>query len=278
MGDERKADGTVRVFVHRNEPGAEGQVMKVPATWNFKRFKKSAGKKVKLKNVKRVFLASGIEITGVEDMEQGDMLFCSDGGPFYKNSRTASAVETLNVAVLGAGHVGKSALTLRFVRDFFVQDWDPTIEDAYRKNLPVGDRTVQLEILDTAGQDDFESLRPQWMMERDAYVFVFALDQGDSLRELDPFYELHRQINETKRVPIVLCGTKSDIVKLEPKKRQVSEAVARETAERFGAKYIETSAFNGENVEEVFRLVVREVWGNKPAPKKEKKGWWCNIL
>ena len=102
----------------------------------------------------------------------------------------------------------------------------------------MGQRTVQLEILDTAGQDvcgsrmlpthdipcavtsvervacvqDFESLRPQWMMERDAYVFVFALDARESLNQLEPFYELHCQINDTTDVPIVLCGTKADIV------------------------------------------------------------------
>lgn len=61
--------------------------MRVATSWNFKRFKKSAGKKLKQKVVKRVFLASGVEITEVEDMQNGDMLFCSDGGPFYKNSR-----------------------------------------------------------------------------------------------------------------------------------------------------------------------------------------------
>jgi GTPase KRas protein len=53
------------------------------------------------------------------------------------------------------------------VRDFFVDHWDPTIEDAYRKSVEVDAQPCQLEILDTAGQDDFESLRPQWMMDKD---------------------------------------------------------------------------------------------------------------
>ena len=60
-------------------------------------------------------------------------------------------------AVFGAGGVGKSALTLRYVRDFFVKGWDPTIEDAYMKTVEMDDGSkVQLEILDTAGQGDFQ--------------------------------------------------------------------------------------------------------------------------
>lgn len=144
----------------------------------------------------------------------------------------------------------------------------------------MGDRTVQLQILDTAGQDDFESLRAQWMMEKDAYVFVFSLNARKSLDALEPFYELHRQINElSPDVPIVLCGTKLDLVKVDPKAREVPVEQARGVAERYGAKYIETSAFNGENVDEVFKTVVREVWGNKPAPAPPATPWYkCDIL
>jgi small GTP-binding protein len=65
----------------------------------------------------------------------------------------ANGQETFHMSVLGSGGVGKSALTLRFVRDYFVKDWDPTIEDAYRKAITVDDGLCMLEILDTAGQD-----------------------------------------------------------------------------------------------------------------------------
>lgn len=108
----------------------------------------------------------------------------------------------MNISVLGSGGVGKSAVTLRFVREYFVKDWDPTIEDAYRKPVNIDDDSCMLEILDTAGQDvsycatharesyatgeswlqDFESLRAQWMMDKDGYVFVYSMDSRGSLR------------------------------------------------------------------------------------------------
>ena len=104
------------------------------------------------------------------------------------------------------------ALTLRFVRDFFVDHWDPTIEDSYKKSIEVDCIPSHIQILDTAGQDDFESLRPQWMMDKDGYIFVYAMDRESSLRELDPFFELSEQINETRHIPIMLVANKKDLV------------------------------------------------------------------
>ena len=53
--------------------------------------------------------------------------------------------------VLGSGGVGKSALTVQFVQGIFVEKYDPTIEDSYRKKVEIDDEQCVLEILDTAG-------------------------------------------------------------------------------------------------------------------------------
>lgn len=116
------------------------------------------------------------------------------------------------ISVVGAGGVGKSALTLRFVRNSFINNWDPTIEDAYSKPVEVDHKICKLDILDTAGQEDFESLRYQWMLDKDGYLFVFSLDNRDSLKELDAFFQLHTQLNANKQVPIVVCGNKADLI------------------------------------------------------------------
>ena len=127
------------------------------------------------------------------------------------------------MSVLGSGGVGKSALTLRFVRDYFVKDWDPTIEDAYRKSISVDEGLCMLEILDTAGQDvsvpackcdddfcrwgslgswwqDFESLRGQWMMDKDGYVFVYSMDSRISLH-----------VCSLQRIPCYLMTIQTDM-------------------------------------------------------------------
>lgn len=64
--------------------------------------------------------------------------------------------------MVGSGGVGKSALTIQFIHSHFVNEYDPTIEDSYRKHCIIGDETVLLEILDTAGQEEYSAMRGTW--------------------------------------------------------------------------------------------------------------------
>ena len=64
---------------------------------------------------------------------------------------TASKMREYKIVVLGSGGVGKSALTVQFVQGIFVEKYDPTIEDSYRKQVEVDGQQCMLEILDTAG-------------------------------------------------------------------------------------------------------------------------------
>ncbi|OQR92880.1 ras-like protein [Achlya hypogyna] len=268
-----------RLFVYKNEAGAEGKVVSVKRGDSFATFKSAAAKKLGVK-AKRIFLASGAEIQSMDELQNNDTLYVSGGEAFYKSQPLASGQETVQLSVLGSGGVGKSALTLRFVRDYFVRDWDPTIEDAYRKTLEVQGTISMLEILDTAGQDDFESLRAQWMMDKDAYVFVYSMDSRTSLHELQPFFELHMQINENKRPmpPIILVANKKDVVEQDPTKCQVPAEEGRRIAQAYNAKYIETSALTGENVPAVFEALVSLVRRNRTARPPRKKTHLCTIL
>lgn len=265
-----------RLFVYKNEASSEGKVVNLKPGENMVKFKRVASKKLGVR-AKRVFLASGAEIQDVDELQNNDTLYVSQGEPFYKTAGSSGGQETFHVSVLGSGGVGKSALTLRFVRDYFVKDWDPTIEDAYRKTLDVDEKLCMLEILDTAGQDDFESLRAQWMMDKDGYMFVYSMDSRVSLHELQPFFDLHMQINESKRQipPIIMVANKKDLVEQDPSRRQVSSEEGRRIAQSYHAKYIETSALTGANVNEVFETLVREA-RKRSAPKREKKD--CVIL
>merc|ERR1711871_1615676 len=125
----------------------------------------------------------------------------------------------------------------------FVEEWDPTIEDAYRKTVDVDDKFCNIEILDTAGQDDFLSLKPQWMVEKDGYIFVYNMMSQQSLEELTPFYELHKQINEDRNVPIMLVANKKDLADADPKAPRVLREEGEKLAKQWGADYVETSAF-----------------------------------
>ncbi len=277
---------TFRVYVRRvaDPEGKQSLFVDVTPKTSFKKFLKLAGKKVGLRAQKCFVQSSGgyNEIKFIDEIKHGEEVVVTEGESM-PGADKGGKQETFFVPVLGAGGVGKSACALRFVRDFFVQDWDPTIEDAYRKSVTLDNKTCMLELLDTAGQDDFESLRHQWMMDKDGYVFVYSINSRQSLQELELFYDLHRQINNASpgalhKVPIILVANKKDIVDLDPKERQVSVAEGKKAAERFGAIHIETSAATGENVNEVFETLIREIRRRRAPAKQPGLASRCCIL
>merc|ERR1712116_118790 len=83
---------------------------------------------------------------------------------FLKGSYSADCkMREYKIVVLGSGGVGKSALTVQFVQGIFVEKYDPTIEDSYRKQVEVDSQQCMLEILDTAGTEQFTAMRDLYM-------------------------------------------------------------------------------------------------------------------
>ena len=70
---------------------------------------------------------------------------------------------TYRMVVVGDGGVGKSALTIQFFQKLFVTDYDPTIEDSYIQHCQVDNEWCVLDVLDTAGQEEFSAMREQYM-------------------------------------------------------------------------------------------------------------------
>ncbi|KAI8039550.1 hypothetical protein M5D96_006964 [Drosophila gunungcola] len=79
------------------------------------------------------------------------------------------------VVVLGSGGVGKSALTVQFVSGCFIEKYDPTIEDFYRKEIEVDSSPCVLEILDTAGTEQFASMRDLYIKNGHGFIVMYSL-------------------------------------------------------------------------------------------------------
>ena len=86
----------------------------------------------------------------------------------------------LKIAVLGQTLVGKSALTFRFINDKFPNEHDTTIEDSYSFTAKIDGINCQLEILDTAGQDDYQTMLDTWINSSDGFILVYSIDNKDS--------------------------------------------------------------------------------------------------
>ena len=114
------------------------------------------------------------------------------------------------IAVLGAGGVGKSDLTLRFTQDRFEENYDPTIEDQYTKTFELEGRAVKLEILDTAGQEEFWHLTEYYFQQREAFILVYSIADEGSYKTVQFFIQ---KIKDSIGLdtPIVILGNKVDL-------------------------------------------------------------------
>jgi len=184
------------------------------------------------------------------------------------------------IVVLGGGGVGKSALTIRLVTDNFLEEYDPTIEDSYRKQVIIDNQTALLDILDTAGQEEFSSMKDQWMREGQGFLLVYNIASRGTFDELKQTYLKIQRVKERNDVPIVLAGNKCDL--RDANKDQVSQEEGTELASSWDVPFFETSAKEKINNEACFYEIVRVIRKNEEKKKKNtgaKKGrGFCTLL
>ena len=95
---------------------------------------------------------------------------------------------TYKVIIVGPGAVGKSALTLRFMYDEFISDYEPTKADSYRKTMSLDDKQeVAIDILDTAGQEDYAVIRDNYIRSGQGFLCVFSVAERNTFEEMDDF-------------------------------------------------------------------------------------------
>ncbi|KAF4527269.1 hypothetical protein B566_EDAN006988 [Ephemera danica] len=152
------------------------------------------------------------------------------------------------IVVLGSGGVGKSALTVQFVQGIFVEKYDPTIEDSYRKQVEVDGQQCMLEILDTAGTEQFTAMRDLYMKNGQGFVLVYSITAQSTFNDLQ---DLREQILRVKD------------------ERVVGKDQGVSLARVFNCAFMETSAKAKINVNDIFYDLVRQI--NKKSPEKKQK-------
>jgi len=161
----------------------------------------------------------------------------------------------MKIVVLGIGGVGKSALTFRFIQNKFMESYNPTIEDSYRKNFKLDGRNIVLDILDTAGQEEYMELREVYMRGGEGFLVVYSIVDQKSFNEVTEFRSRILRVKDTSTVPMVIVGNKCDL----EAKRQVSKESGETLAKSLSVPFFETSAANGQNCDEIFNAIAREV-------------------
>ena len=202
------------------------------------------------------------------------------------------------IVVLGSGGVGKSALvsllmcdlwstgshhmikyllliltpipspkqTVQFVQGIFVEKYDPTIEDSYRKQVEVDGQQCMLEILDTAGTEQFTAMRDLYMKNGQGFVLVYSITAQSTFNDLLDLREQILRVKDTDDVPMILVGNKCDL----EDERVVGKDQGPNLARTFNnCAFLESSAKAKINVNEIFYDLVRQI--NRKNPDKKPK-------
>lgn len=230
------------------------------------------------------------------------------------DSAAKDCIRQVKCVLVGDGAVGKTSLIHGYTTNAYPKEYMPTAYDKYRVVVNVNNKPIRLQICDTAGQDDFDALRPLCYPRTDVFLLCFSVVYPTS------FYNIaEKWIYEIKhycpKVPVLLVGTQSDLrtdinvlIELaEYKEQPITVQQAKALAASIGAvSYVECSALTQRNLKEVFdtallavlragskleslsldsqaksnkAAVINDNWDCKTSQNRRKKrGWrklWC---
>lgn len=181
------------------------------------------------------------------------------------------------IAVMGSRSVGKSSLVGQFIDCRFEDSYYPTIEDSHQRNITFNGSEYEVEVLDTAGQDEYSFLNPSHAVGHiHGYVLVYSVA---SRKSFEMIQIIHDKIADwgIADVPCVIAASKVDL----RDSRQVDATEGRSLASAHNAAWIETSAKENVNVGKVFELCLGEIEKRLPhhmtdSPKSSR--YSCAIM
>jgi len=191
-------------------------------------------------------------------------------------------MQAIKLVVVGDGAVGKTCLLIAYTSNAFPKDYIPTVFDNYCANIVVDGKAINLGLWDTAGQEDYDRLRPLSYPQTDVFLLCFSVVNPSSFDNVT--VKWYREVNHhCSHTPIILVGTKTDLRdekdvqdQLKSKGQSViTTEMGLAKANEIGAKrYLECSAKTQKGLKIVFEEAVRALCGNE----KVKKSTPCVIM
>uniref|UniRef100_A0A3B3URC5 RAS related 2 n=1 Tax=Poecilia latipinna TaxID=48699 RepID=A0A3B3URC5_9TELE len=151
---------------------------------------------------------------------------------------------------------------------YFVTDYDPTIEDSYTKQCVIDERPARLDILDTAGQEEFGAMREQYMRTGEGFLLVFSVTDRGSFEEIYKFQRQILRVKDRDEFPMILVGNKADL----ELQRQVTQEEGQQLARQLKVTYMEASAKIRMNVDQAFHELVRVIRGQWRFSSRSSRG------
>ena len=189
-------------------------------------------------------------------------------------------MRTLKIVPVGDGAARKTCMLVSYTTNCFPQEYIPTVFDNYSANLLIDGVPCNIGLWDTAGQEDYDQLRPLSYPETDVFLLCFSIDSPSSFENIRAKW-CPEVSHHCPKIPTVLVGLKTDL-------RDNKETVERlkkyrlapityeqgvQRAKEIGAfKYVECSALTHKGLEDVFDTAVAAALGDPDTLKQKRKG------
>jgi Ras-related C3 botulinum toxin substrate 1 len=203
--------------------------------------------------------------------------------PQFEKVNSRRIMQNIKCVVVGDGAVGKTCLLISYTTNAFPGEYIPTVFDNYSANVMVDGRPVNLGLWDTAGQEDYDRLRPLSYPQTDVFLIAFSIISPHSFDNVKSKWWPEIQ-HHAPGVPLILVGTKADLRNdtqmlntLQSKGLHVitGEEAAQRSKDIGAVKYLECSALTQEGLKTVFDEAIRAAL-SKPKGTTKKGG--CKIL
>uniref|UniRef100_A0A8C7KSH8 GTP-binding protein Rheb n=1 Tax=Oncorhynchus kisutch TaxID=8019 RepID=A0A8C7KSH8_ONCKI len=150
------------------------------------------------------------------------------------------------IAILGYRSVGKSSLTIQFVEGQFVDSYDPTIENTFTKMITINGQEYHLQLVDTAGQDEYSIFPQTYSIDINGYILVYSVTSNKSFEVVQVIHE--KLLDMVGKIG-VLCFVCPRVISCEEGKA---------LADSWNAAFMESSAKENQTAVEVFKTMILE--------------------
>jgi small GTP-binding protein len=171
------------------------------------------------------------------------------------------------IVVLGGEGVGKSTIIVQYLFNRFVDNYEPTIEDNYTKNIIIDGTRYDVKIVDTAGQEEYSYIRDLHLATADGFLLVYDITESQSYFYINEIIErIQEKRPKERKIPMVICGNKSE---LEYKRGVVLSVRGDKLSEHTKCPFYECSAKNHKKINEMWEDLIRRVIAKKFIRKKK---------
>lgn len=167
----------------------------------------------------------------------------------------------------------------KFVQNYFADEYDPTIEDPYCKQVVIDDEVALLDILDTAGQEEYSAMREQYMRVCEGMILVYSICSRQSFKEIVDFHQQLLRVKDKDKFPVMIIANKCDLTS----EREVSMMEGMQLAKQLQCNFTEVTAKTNQGITLAFCDLVRAIRAynketlvalsqvDKPSPRLSKK-------